>query len=124
MKKQPVLIPLRDGRHWKLAEDFQRTVSKTEWTVKQGFVTNFASVPRFFWRIFPPWDTYGPASIIHDYIYGDASVPVSRKRADTIMYLIMKQDGVPYWKRTLIYYTLRLFGFPNFTKRTSRIVKR
>ncbi len=121
--KQPVLVPMRDGRHWRLAEDFERKVRGQRWVVEKGFMTNFASVPRFFWRIFPPWDKYGPASIIHDYIYGNPVIQVSRKDADTIMYEIMKQDGVSAWKRMLIYYTLRVFGFPNYSKRISRIKK-
>jgi hypothetical protein len=74
----------------------------------QGFVTDFASVPRFFWRIVPPWGRYSPAAVVHDYLY--ATGRVSRAEADRVFLSLMEQLGVPLWKRTVMYRAVRIFG--------------
>lgn len=77
-------------------------------SVPHGFVTDFASVPRFFWRIVPPWGRYSPAAVVHDYLY--ASGRVSRAEADLAFLGLMKRLGVPLWKRWTMYRAVRLFG--------------
>ncbi len=36
--------------------------------VPAGYRTDFASIPRFFWRILPPAGRYGKAAVIHDWL--------------------------------------------------------
>jgi hypothetical protein len=76
--------------------------------VPEGFVTDFASVPRLFWRIVPPWGRYSPAAVVHDYLYQSAKV--SRKEADDIFLELMARLGVPRWKRYTMYWAVRGFG--------------
>jgi hypothetical protein len=76
--------------------------------VPRGFVTDFASVPRLFWRILPPWGTYSPAAVVHDYLYATGRFP--RKKADQAFLCLMKALGVPRWKRTVMYWGVRLGG--------------
>jgi len=38
-------------------------------TVPKGFVTDFASVPRWLWALFPPHGAAMPASVLHDFCY-------------------------------------------------------
>lgn len=79
-----------------------------ESVVREGYKTNFASVPRFFWRILPPDGQYRKAAIVHDAMY-DVGEP-SRWLADAIFYEAMSELGVPLWKRFLMWFFVRLFA--------------
>lgn len=84
--------------------------------VPKGFVTDFASIPRFLWPILSPWDVYCKACIIHDYLYRTKTC--SRKLADQTMYEAAIVIGTPKWKAKTLYIAVRLFGwkgwyFPN-----------
>lgn len=76
--------------------------------VPVGFRTDFASVPRPFWRIIPPWGPYSPAAVVHDYLY--VSGELSRKEADQIFLELMERLGVEKWKRTAMYWAVRIGG--------------
>ena len=38
--------------------------------VPEGFVTDFASTPKWCWMIYPPTGHYQRAALLHDYLYG------------------------------------------------------
>ena len=108
-----VISPLIDGRHWELQEPFTYHVGHEDSfeliTVPRLFVTDFASVPRpFFWLI-PPWGRYGKAAIVHDYLY--PSENYSRKQADDIFLEAMIVLEVAPWRRKLMYWGVRAFGW-------------
>jgi hypothetical protein len=107
-----ILTPLDDGERWRLVEPFEYHVgeegSGSMIRVPAGFETDFASVPRFFWRILPPWGRYGKAAVVHDYLYG--SHACTRERADEIFLEAMTVLGVPAWKRNVMYRAVRWFG--------------
>jgi len=106
------LEPLEDGRRWRLVSEFVYAVGdeNSAWriTVPAGFVTDFASVPRVFWGLMPPWDQYGKAAVLHDYLYSTGSV--SRLVADAVFLEAMAVLCVPRWKRVAIYSAVRWFG--------------
>ena len=77
--------------------------------VPAGFVTDFASVPRLFWSIFPPIGRYGYAALFHDYVYWDQKL--TRAQADAVFKNTMEELGVPGWKKAVLYSAVRLFGF-------------
>ena len=79
-----------------------------EVTIPKGFVTDFASVPRFFWRIFPPTGPWCEAAVLHDYLYQKPRCP--RFLADALFREAMRELGVPFWRRVAMYYAVRLFG--------------
>lgn len=104
-----VLTPDDAGHNWTLREAFIYDSSVGPITVPKGFVTDFASVPRVFWNILPPFGRYGKAAVVHDYLYrtqGYASKPV----ADAIFLEAMKALGVPTLLRYTMFYAVRLFG--------------
>lgn len=78
-------------------------------TVPVGFKTDFASVPRIFWRLAPPGGLYAAAAVIHDWRYkhtiGD------RLTADRIFLAAMRQAGVGWAQRSMIYRAVRMFGW-------------
>ena len=102
------LKPLNETR-WELAEplEYKPTVNSSM-VVPAGFVTDFASVPRVFWSIIPPWGKYGRAAILHDYLYSAGDLP--RKVCDKIFLQAMVDLEVVWWRRKTMYRIVRWFG--------------
>lgn len=99
---------LPDGFNAAVVEPFTVVVDGETIHVPSGWITDWASVPRFFWRLFPPIGRYTLAAVVHDYLY-EYRVG-TRKRADRVFLRIMEHLGVPWWKRTAMYWAVRLFG--------------
>lgn len=77
--------------------------------VPAGFTTDYASVPRMFWRLFLPTGEYRFAAVIHDYLYSrQAKMP--KVVADAIFYDAMRSLGVSVWRRIIVYGAVVLFG--------------
>ena len=80
------LIPCGDGTYFMLAEplivEVQRpttdrsSMESLEIEIPKGFSTDLASVPQPLWPIFPPWERYGPAAVLHDYLYCPIARPL------------------------------------------------
>jgi hypothetical protein len=103
--------PFADGEYWFLRAELQYEVREGSGLivpVPRGFVTDFASIPRPFWSFLPTWGRYGPASIVHDYLYWDQRC--TRDQADAIMLLAMEDSHVSRPRRLLIYWALRMGG--------------
>lgn len=112
---------LPDGRRARLLEPFRvrlRELGNRPLSIPAGFETDFASVPRFFWRVVPPWGRYSPAAVVHDYLYRTGQVP--RDLADRIFLNLMKRLGVPAWKRRVMYWAVRVFGGRSWRKGRQR----
>lgn len=79
--------PLENGTDWVVDEPFTYYVGELDSDVKVevtvGFVTDFASVPRMFWSIIPPWGKYGKAAVIHDWLWREQ--PLNIRGVDTIV---------------------------------------
>ena len=104
-----VASPFADGVYWYLREPlvwqaFDGNVVR----VPAGFVTDFASVPKVVWSLLPKWERYGPAAVVHDYLYWSQSVP--REQADRYFLEAMGDSDVPALKKRTIYGAVRLFG--------------
>ncbi len=108
-----IVSPLKDGRRWQLRKSFTYHFgsqhSRFIIRVPKGFITDFASVPRFLWGWIPYWGKWGKASVIHDYLY--QTHQVERSIADAIFYEAMLVEGTKKWKARLMYRAVRLFGF-------------
>jgi len=85
-----------------------------KFTVPRGFVTNMASTPRLLWSIFPPAGKWNRAAILHDYLYSPNAC-CSRFLADCLFREAMATLNVPWWRRVLMYYAVRLFGAGSYT---------
>src|SRR5690348_12260167 len=79
----PLDLQYLDGRIWQLttAFDYESALAGLI-RVPVGFVTDFASVPRFFWRVLPPTGRYGKAAVVHDYLYGSHLVAKATARSE------------------------------------------
>jgi len=110
---------LQETGKWKLTEPFEYVVGSIEdpkdiIKIPAGFITDFASTPRFLWSIFPPFGKYGKASVVHDFLY--SKYIYSRKQCDEIFLEAMGVLKVPKWKKYLMYYAVRLFGRSHYSK--------
>jgi hypothetical protein len=104
-----VLSPFADGKFWLVRENFTWPSSRFGFeTVKAGFVTDFASIPRPLWILLPKWDGYGSPAIVHDYLY--STCHLTRKNADLWLLIAMDDMRVGTLKRYTIYAAVRLFG--------------
>ena len=77
--------------------------------VEAGTITDFASVPRFFWRIISPIDDdVRLPAIIHDDLYTKQIWP--KKVADLIFKEALIAHGAPAWKVNAMYQAVNWFG--------------
>lgn len=118
--------PLDDGDLWKVLEPFSYytnlpcvvslthesvtvdTNGRSTITVRAGYLTDFATVPPLLWSVVAPTGKHAKAAVIHDWIYDNRIGP--RKWCDDVFYEAMKVSGVSWWKRKLIYWSVRLRG--------------
>jgi len=108
-----------DSRIFRLTAPFRYLSSIGIITVPDGFLTDGASVPRIFWNIFSPFGSYFPAALIHDYLYSKASYPawvIDRADIDGIFLAAMKDVGVGWLTRRVIYRAVRLGGWASYKK--------
>lgn len=82
--------------------------------VPAGFLTDGASVPRIFWTVFSPFGDYFSAAVIHDFLYTAGNRRFDRATVDRIFLAAMKDAGVPFVRRRLIYRAVRVGGWPNY----------
>lgn len=107
-----------DGRQWKVQQEtkvkFGFQLATGERIIpKDDFITDFASIPRFFWRILPPAgdggrSSYGGAAVIHDWLYYCGKRP--KDECDWIFLQAMKSEGVSAWRANIMYKAVLWFG--------------
>lgn len=115
-----------NGRTWKVTKAFDYNVDLDNRiqgiiTIPEGFITDFASIPRVLWNILPPVGEYGEAAVVHDYLYVvGGHVPewqwmtFTKKDADQIFLQAMKLLTVPWYQRYPMYQAVRWFGRGSF----------
>ncbi|MFM9942756.1 MAG: DUF1353 domain-containing protein [Hyphomicrobiaceae bacterium] len=86
-------------------------------SVPKGFVTDLASVPRIFWQALPPQGRYGPAAILHDWLYWQQAT--TREIADNVFLVVMEELDVSASIRRSMWAAVRVFGGP-FWEQNSR----
>jgi hypothetical protein len=97
---------LRAGRVWyaKQAGGYQ--------VVPSGMVTDGASIPRLFLRIFHrDRGRHWRPALMHDHYYGSQPEGITRAIADRRFLDAMEIYGVPAWGRWTMYLGLRLGGW-------------
>lgn len=87
------------------------------YTIPKDFVTDGASIPRFFWRIYLPYGKYIEAAVLHDYIYRTPTIPLTRKQADKLLEEAMEWCQVNAFDRKVIYTGVRIGGWFAYKKR-------
>ena len=98
---------IQNGRKLKLTEKLVFEDKTHTIEVPKDFVTDFNSVPRGLWNVFPPWE-YPEAGVVHDYLYRLGLG--TRKEADAIHRRILEHLECPRVKRYAAWVALRVFG--------------
>lgn len=82
--------------------------------IPAGFVTDWASIPRFYrWR-FSPTGKHSRAALAHDFLYREAIVP--RAVCDQVFLDAMEALGVGWWSRHVMHKAVRLGGWASYGK--------
>lgn len=104
------------SRCFKLENSFKYISSHGIIEVPAGFITDGASIPKFFWSVLSPFGDYFAAAVVHDYLYKKECQLYTRKEADLIFKEAMFNLGVPWYRRDIIYQAVNLFGWAYFRK--------
>lgn len=78
-------------------------------TVPEGFVTDFASIPGPAQILIQPFGRHAPAAVLHDFLYA-LGQKKARAYADRLFLHAMQESGVSFFRRSLMFRMVRLFG--------------
>lgn len=90
MTGTPLLLERLGDRHWRVSRPFTVLVDDHMIVIPAGTETNLASIPRIFWRIWPPVGPWDEAAVVHDYLW-DRDGP--NAQANRIFRRLLKQSG-------------------------------
>ena len=122
---QPIV---KGGRTFTVSEDIKVKLSDGfEIVIKDGTITDLASVPKFLWSLFTPIDEAFIGDLIHDYLWIDKVGQIShfnnspylaRKFADEERYRWRKKLAPKKKiKNFVTHYFIRIFGRPFYDRR-------
>ena len=109
-----IISPFNGGRFAYVAKDYvvywkgMPGLPDSLMTVHRGFITDFASVPRFLWGVVPP-HFYPHASVLHDWLYS-IQWKDSRALCDLAFRTALIQLGARPFHWLACYYGVRLGG--------------
>ena len=83
--------------------------------VPTGYRTDFASIPRFFWRVLPPVGRHSKAAVIHDWLCDAEPKACDHIQAAEIFGRAMAALRVGRAKRAIMVWAVRYFG-PRFQR--------
>lgn len=100
---------------WKLLAPlvFKSKILGKTITVPDGFVTDFASVPRLPVAYLLTGDYGHEAAVVHDWLYSAQAVDgehVTRKQADAVFREALTNGGEPDWRTWLMWMGVRIGG--------------
>lgn len=108
-----------------LEDDLCYEGSDQGWTVPAGFETDFATVPRVIQWLIPTYGKYTLAAILHDYFCVELSTALKQQRepfitssdTDGVFRRVMRELGVPFAQRWLIWTGVRWGALANKARR-------
>jgi hypothetical protein len=110
------LIPCGDGQSFMVDLPFTVSVRRHGSSdpvvieVPGGFFTDLTSVPQPLWPLFPPWERYGYAALVHDYLYSRPDQEWPRAEVDRVFLGLMRSLGVRWFERSAIFFAVSWFG--------------
>ena len=121
--------PMSDGRNWELTRAFTFRIgsrySNQYIRVPQGFVTDFASIPKILTLLLPSWAKFNKSPVLHDFLYRTKKImgeAITRKQADDIfleaMMVSWKDLPKRYFVANIEYWAVRIFAFLAWKKRS------
>lgn len=117
--QSPLIVEYVDGHDWIVYEPFTYCSPRVCIVIPKGTVTDFASIPRALWRVLSPTDRHvGKPAVVHDRLYREPSIQITRAQADNELREAMNCVGAPWWKRQTVYWSVRVGGGKSFKART------
>lgn len=131
---KPLIVKvLNDGKHYEVQKKFEYYLENSKEvivTIPESFTTDFASIPRIFWSIFPPFGKYTKAAVLHDFLceaylskakWNEISTSkdprvVKRKEADKIFLEAMTVTNVNKFTRNTLYFFVRAYAWFKYGK--------
>jgi hypothetical protein len=110
MFETPLKVAQVGKGHWRLDADlvfFSEAIGYV--VVPEGFVTDFASVPRIPFAYMLTGGKASSASVIHDYLYSTQGV--SRATADAVFYEAIRVEGHSRFTASLMWLGVRVGGW-------------
>jgi hypothetical protein len=98
-----------DETNWAILRELGYQGKKDRFVVPLEQTTDFASVPRVFVWFLPRYGRYTKAAILHDYLW-NVEVPagrISRVDADGLFRQAMRELGVPFLRRWIMWAAVR-----------------
>jgi hypothetical protein len=94
---------------WEVVQPLVYRGHRDTFVVPDGFLTDFASVPRVVIWLFPRFGRYTPAAVLHDWLVttGLATGAVSSRDADALFRRVLQELGVPPVRRWLMWCGVR-----------------
>lgn len=104
-------LPDDDGSRWQLVQPLSYVGRDETFAVATGFTTDFASVPQALTWLVPRYGRYTKAAILHDYLWQRCREGTfGWADADGILRRAMRELGVPFLRRWLMWGAVRLAG--------------
>lgn len=100
------------GKEWVLLAPFVVSVGDRVIRVPDGFITDFASVPRIPLAFMLFGGIGERAATVHDWLY--ASKIVSRAEADKIFKVLLKAEGAGLFSSNMMYAGVRAGGWTQY----------
>lgn len=120
MTDYPTIILTRINESFNLYEVYEDCFAPP-FIVPKGFVTDFASIPRFLWSVLPPHGAAMPASVIHDFCYTThpygstgSDMEIERVIADQQFKKNLIAAGISKFQAEIMYRAVRWFGAYRF----------
>jgi hypothetical protein len=113
---------LSNGRDFQLHEPVTYEIDNLRIVVPRWFITDWASVPRIFsWLI--PKDRARRPAVIHDWLYSTRGMQgaLTRRACDNIFLAAMRDSGVPWVTRGLIWLAVRVGGWYPWRQQSTKI---
>jgi hypothetical protein len=101
-----------DGQNWQLLAPLLVAIGDSLIRVPNGFITDFASVPRIPLAFMLFGNIGHRAAVVHDYLYVTAQV--SRKQADEILRDLLREEGAGSLRASLMYAGVRVGGASHY----------
>ena len=105
-----------NGKGFVLTSPWPVTVAEGAFIIPKGFITDLASIPRALWWIpgLAPFEIGPSGPIAHDAIYQGLvgrDLGVDRRRADEILRVFCRCDGVGRIRSFVVWAAVRMFGW-------------
>lgn len=104
-------------KQWQLVRPLMYLTANNQWvTVPQCYRTDLASVPRPVWWLIPRDDECARRpSVVHDFIYTNATDRFTKAEADQVFYDALLEEGMPKPLAWLMYTAVRIGGRGNWS---------